>query len=243
MKKLGRKSKSGFTLLEVLLAVVILCIASTMIMKGFVTVMIFGRNNRNYNKSGAANYEAAMHEIATNAMAENWMDNQARIQSESGGAYSSLTLNYEGGYAAAATLPTIPVYVSSYSDGDPVYSAEAGNAYVIDGQEIDSTTTANNRFSFFYDFYDFVGGTTGDHIIRWGFVFNPGDRMHPSGVYSTPVYTDKNGNGLVGPDDPGAISSELLGYGRYGWYCFNDNHGVHNADGSYTPAACRYTPF
>jgi prepilin-type N-terminal cleavage/methylation domain-containing protein len=239
MKKLGRKSKSGFTLLEVLLAVVILCIASTMIMKGFVTVMIFGRNNRNYNKSGAANYEAAMHEIATNAMANNWMDNQRR---NAGNGYTSLTLSYDAGHAAPVALPTIPVQVSSFSDGGPVFSAEDGNAYVIDGEEIDSSTTANNRFSFFYDFNDYMG-STGDHIYRWGFVFNPaaGHPYNAAGGFITPVYCDKNGNGLVGDDDPTARSSELLGYGRYGWYCFNINHG-HMEGETYVPDSCRSTP-
>ena len=241
MKKLGRKSKSGFTLLEVLLAVVILCIVSTMIMKGFVTVMIFGRNNRNYNKSGAANYEAAMHEIATNAMANNWMVNQERL---SGDGYTSLSLSYGGGHGSSVDLSglTIPVQVSSFSDGGPVFSADEGNAYVIDGEEIDSSTTANNRFAFFYDFNDFMG-VSGDHIIRYGFVFNPGDRMTSNPPYDVPVYCDKNGNGLVGDYDPTAISSELIGYGQYGWYCFNQNHGHYDSNGNYIADSCRRVPF
>ena len=59
MKRICNRSKIGFTLLEVLLATAILVIGSTMIMKGFISVMVFARNNRNYAKSAARNSQSA----------------------------------------------------------------------------------------------------------------------------------------------------------------------------------------
>ena len=76
MKKLRGKSKSGFTLLEVLLATVILVIASTMIMQGFIAVMVLGANNRSFAKSGDYNYRLAInqalvgHATASNQIAD-----------------------------------------------------------------------------------------------------------------------------------------------------------------------------
>ena len=246
MKKMCRRSKSGFTLLEVLLSVVILCIASTMIMKGFIAVMIFGRNNVNYSKYGNENYAAAMHNtIAAHSMSADWDDS---MRSLSGDGYTSVSCDYLSGYAASVALPTLAVQVESYSDGNTSVFSDSSRA--IGQVTEEASTSSTNRFAFFYDFYDFMGPID-DHELRWGCVFGtpsddhakPENRKTPTPYYDTPVYVDRNNNGRVGPDDATAISQELIGYAHYGWYCFNDNHGTHNADGTYTPGSCQYTPF
>ena len=50
-------NKKGFTLLEVMLAVAIMAIASTMIMVGFLTTMTYSRNTTLYARVGSANYD------------------------------------------------------------------------------------------------------------------------------------------------------------------------------------------
>lgn len=61
MKKLfKRQSKRGFTLLEVMLATVIMTIVSVMIMKGFLSTLNYAHNNNVYNKMGAKNYADAL---------------------------------------------------------------------------------------------------------------------------------------------------------------------------------------
>ena len=78
MKKLRSKSKSGFTLLEVLLATVIMVIASTLIMQGFIAVMVLGANNRSFAKSGDYNYRMAINQaLVGHATAANQMDDMA----------------------------------------------------------------------------------------------------------------------------------------------------------------------
>jgi prepilin-type N-terminal cleavage/methylation domain-containing protein len=236
MKKIHNQTKSGFTLLEVLLAVVILTIASTMIMKGFIAVMIFGRNNRVYYKYGSENYRAAMAEtVAKWATNSSQADTMANLTD---GSCSALTASYDPSYAASVTLPNIVVDVSDYSTINRVYLENVATGTYDDGD-----SSVSNRFAFFYDFGDFLGvSASSGHVIRWGFVFNPAGRTTSTAPYDQPVYVDKNNNGKVGADDPSNITNELVGYGRYGWYCFNPNHG-HDESGTYVPDACRYTPF
>ena len=238
MKK-TRRSKSGFTLLEVLLAVVILTIASTMIMKGFVAVMIFGSNNRNFSRYGTENYRQAMSDtLASNATASTQI---GRMSSLAGGSASEVTLQFINGTGAtldAGHLPTLVVDVSSYSDSAPALS-DASYA-VGHVQDTEAETSANNRFAFFYDLADYLGpsAATGGHIIRWGFVFNPAGRKVQTPTYNIPIYVDRNNNGRVGDDDLTNAANELVGYGHYGWYCFNTNpsHTCSYRSSEFTPA-------
>ena len=95
MKKLRGKSKSGFTLLEVLLATVILVIASTMIMQGFIAVMVLGANNRSFAKSGDYNYRLAINQaLVGHATASNQI---ADITSMTDNTYGILTPKVESG--------------------------------------------------------------------------------------------------------------------------------------------------
>lgn len=237
MKKISRRSKYGFTLLEVLLAVVILTIASTMIMKGFVAVMIFGSNNRNYSRYGTENYRMAMSDtIAKNATANSQFDTLSAL---SGGSASEVTLTFADGTGATLDrghLPTLVVDVASYSNAAPALSD--GSYAIGQVQDTESSSSANNRFAFFYDLSDFLGAgaATGGHIIRYGFVFNPADRNVQTPYYNIPIYVDKNNNGCVGDDDLPNAANELVGYGHYGWYCFNSAHDP-------ATSTCRSTEF
>ena len=81
MKKVTKRhSKKGFTLLEVLLATVIMSIVSLMIMQGFLATMNFAHNNNIYSRSGSANYAKCVAFISQNVN----MSYQARIFGHSG---------------------------------------------------------------------------------------------------------------------------------------------------------------
>jgi len=241
MKVFSKKSKRGFTLLEVLLATVIMVIASTMIMKGFISVMVFARNNRNYSKSGELNTSIAINNsLVTYATATNQM-NVINNLSNNGNKHE-VTLSYDStnyaGYVASATLPTLYVDLQTYANPQtPVFDSASSHTLPIGGQDIDSSTLSNNRFAFFYDFGDYIGVYSGGHVYRWGYMFSPTqDENH-----TVPIYVDKNNNGLIGEDEPDTAqrARELVGYGQYGWYCFNADHV--NGDG--TPQSCRCTPY
>ncbi len=234
MKKITRNSKYGFTLLEVLLATVIMVIASTMIMKGFVAVMIFARNNRNFSGSGQRDSQLAIHNTLVNySTSKNQMNTIAALAD---GSTSEVTLsfdntNHPGYVASGVTLPSLYIDIETYTDPQaPVF--DSANAYSIDGQALDSVTSSNNRFAFFYDFGDYMGSSNlGDHIPRWGYLFS----LTPVTGYE-PIYVDKNNNGLVGPDEEASFrNQEIIGYGHYGWYCFNASHVDEHGD----PLSCR----
>ena len=60
-----KKNKKGFTLLEVLLAVAIMLIASTMILQGFISTLVYSANTALYAKSGAKNTEKMYDTVAS----------------------------------------------------------------------------------------------------------------------------------------------------------------------------------
>ena len=232
MNRIGKKSKSGFTLLEVILAVVILVIASTMIMKGFIAVMIFGRNNRNYVRAGEYNYRRAMNEsIIHNATSGNQQANV--IVPLTGGVHSTLSASFDNsGYVPSsvdADDVTLVVDVSAYVDPDAPVFSESEGAYNMTGDTLDSSTSSTSRYAFFYDFGDYLGVPSDTvHIYRWGYMFVPKKDYNPA-VHTgyVPIY---------GPAGPG---STPVGYGLYGYYCFNSE--CVNEDG--TPSDCRCHPY
>lgn len=201
MKKLNCKSKAGFTLLEVLLAVVILLMASTMIMQGFIAVMVIGKNNRAYAVSGENNYRLAMNTtLSKNATATNQIDNMTALAD---GDFGTLTAGYVANSApgVSSTRLSLIVDVDSYSDDTAAFS------YTVAGDVIDDGSVVNNRFAFFYDFGDYMN-RAGGHIMRFGYTLDPTNTAS-HGRFTDPVY-DSSGN--------------VVAYGDYGWYCFNETH-------------------
>ena len=211
MKKLNCKSKAGFTLLEVLLAVVIMVIASTMIMQGFIAVMVIGKNNRSYAVSGENNYRLAMNTtLSKNATANNQMDNMAALAD---GDYDTLTASYAANPATGVgtTRLSLIVDVDSYSD------ETVGLTHTVDGDVIDDGSVVNNRFAFFYDFGDYMN-RAGGHIMRFGYTVDPTNPTANHGDWTDPVYDD---------------AGNVVAYGNYGWYCFNEAH----------TGSCRTSPY
>ena len=231
MKKIRVKSKSGFTLLEVLLAVVILVIASTMIMKGFIAVMIMGRNSRTYTKSGEENYRRAMNEtIIRHATASVQYDNV--VAPLTGGVQSTLTAGFESGHTPSnvtANQMNLTVDLSMYTNTEVNLRDSSDNAYVIGGDTLDASTVADNRYAFFYDYGDYIGASNyssthdGNHNIHWGYT-----------TITTDVY-----NSLTTTQQANCVAQPSGGYRYYGFYCFNSDH----VSDTGAPDSCRYTPF
>ena len=212
MRVVLKSSKAGFTLLEVLLATVILVIASTMIMQGFIAVMVLGANTRSYAKSGENNYRLALNEaVLQHATAENQIED---MNSMTAGSYSVISATSINPPAAAVDVDDVSLVVDlhAYTNSSAIYSTN------VDGDSIDSEAIANNRFAFFYDLPDLMSRSADEgspHVMRWGFTIDPSNNFAQAAVshgeYTTPVY-----NG-----DP---SGDPVYYGRYGWYCFNEAH-------------------
>lgn len=233
MKRFKTRSKRGFTLLEVMLAVVILTIASTMIMKGFIAVMVLSKNNSRYAASGEYNYRRAMNETivrnATGAIQEDVLTGLA----------DNRTSTIDASFDSAALGMSdddlnLTVDVSAYVDPyAPVFGEASGTTLTVSGdtEPLDLNTVVNSRYAFFYDYGDFIGilgedGNHNGHIYRWGYVRYT---TLPEGVPS---------NSYV------QVGSE---YHVYGFYCFNSDHSDEVTDDegnviSTTPQSCRTTP-
>jgi len=169
MKKIvNKKSKAGFTLLEVLLSTVILVIASTMIMKGFIAVMIFANNNRGFAKQAAANNKAAIQKF----MIDYATGNQQDVINAAYGStnHSTVTMTIAG--ASPAGMPTdIRVATEAFTEQGGLTDAD-GNPYPmdIDGTEVSSSTVASNRYAFFYDFgTSYHCPVDAAHVVRYGY--------------------------------------------------------------------------
>ena len=221
MRVVVKSSKAGFTLLEVLLATVILVIASTMIMQGFIAVMVLGANTRSYAKSGENNYRLALNEaVVQHATASNQNDDMNSLTT---GSYSTITAASINPPATGVTVNDVSLIVDlhSYSNNSAIYTTN------VDAQAVDSDAIANNRFAFFYDFPDFMSRSNGagsPHVMRWGYTIDASDGFSHAGTnhgdYDTPIYVD-------GQEDP-------IYYGRFGWYCFNEDHNGQD---------CRMNPY
>lgn len=146
MKKLlKRSSKKGFTLLEVMLGVAILAIASTMIMNGFIATMGYSHNTSIYSRVGNTNYEKTLNRLATYSnlsVANRYSDASANAIRSSGG--TTTTLDYG---VSPANLPDMTVYQWRETTGASSYGAYNAAASYGYGE---SMTYADNRTTFFY---------------------------------------------------------------------------------------------
>jgi|GEM_PF-1138313 len=202
VEKISRKSKKGFTLLEVLLATAILVIASTMIMKGFISVMIFAHNNANYAQQGSENYMAALENTIINYSTQAQSTTVSEINALPDEDKVAVTMTVTKG---TGDFPTsdLHVAVNSYTEQNGLVDAD-GNAYVIDGVELDSSTVASNRFAFFYDFGKLVKCPNGDdHPVRYGYIMFINKSESSLSEADQKLVTDYDGNRVL-----------------FGYYCF-----------------------
>ncbi len=154
-RRIKIKSKKGFTLLEVMLAVVILTMASTMIMQGFLATMGFSTNTSIYSRAGASNYATVLGKLSEFSNDEDDFytryvgyntstDSSSDYVTKRASGANGLNFNFTG-----KNLETglIDVQIWKAADGPEDidgYNVASGYGYG------ENTTVADNRQSFFY---------------------------------------------------------------------------------------------
>lgn len=147
MKRIVKtRSKRGFTLLEVMLATLIMSIVSTMIMRGFLSTMNYAHNNNVYSKMGAKNYHRALNKITI--YLEKGKDNglQDRIlELKNAGTADSITYNVTSGSGAITGREVVVRTFSETNNTGINITAGLSEEYVK--QE---ASVVGNRHSFFF---------------------------------------------------------------------------------------------
>lgn len=143
MKK--KRSKKGFSLLEVMLAVAILAIASTMIMNGFIATMSQSTNTSIYSRVGNSNQEKTISKLSTqsNLSVEGRYSEASGNNIRSSGGTAS-TLDWAAG---PANVPDMTVYQWRETTGASSYGAQSAGAQYGYGE---SMSYSDNRTTFFY---------------------------------------------------------------------------------------------
>lgn len=160
MKKISKKfSKRGFTLLEVMLATVIMTIVSTMIMKGFLSTMNYAHNNNVYSKMGAQNYQNALGQV-TNMVGYGKGDGlQNRINYlKTSGTAAEMNCNIQAGGAGVGSLK---VNIKHW-EYDSITGVNIAGAYA-------EASSVSHRHSFFFQPTTITcpAAPTGDHKVRY----------------------------------------------------------------------------
>lgn len=149
MKKIRFKSRKGFTLVEVMLSVAILAIASTMIMHGFLAVMNYSLNSNVIARAAASNYATCIAELGSHASTANIAaDNQALV---SGGVSSSnkITVSCSGASPCVpnGTVWTIKPTRTNADLGAMGYNAVGNHTSTQYNEDV---SVIDNRVSFVY---------------------------------------------------------------------------------------------
>ena len=157
-------SKKGFTLIEVLLAVCILVIASTMILNGFMSTMNYSNNTSIYARSAGKNYGDAISNIA--AMAK--PDKTTAFKNVGSGETGTITFSNVAG--AASMTKTVNVEYYRYNSGDAGSNVVGGVDAEHHATSPDDSTYANNRSTFYYypkvNMYGTDEATRGEILLR-----------------------------------------------------------------------------
>lgn len=133
MKKLYKtSSKKGFTLLEVMLAVAIMAITSTMIMQGFIALMNCSRNTTIYSRVGGAHYNELITKIAQSS------------------ATPASSRDYTGGSKATLSYSGIKTGIYVWRLGNSTETVNINSATGNQREADINTTVVDNRSAFFY---------------------------------------------------------------------------------------------
>lgn len=139
MKRFNKiNSKKGFTLVEVMLAVVILVMSSTMIMQGFITTMNCSRNSTIYSRVGSENYSTLISKISAFSQMSATQREHIIQKAQNG------TLSFNGtSYTTGINIWAI----TSSGTGD----INVAGAASVGANEADmGSAVIDNRYAFFY---------------------------------------------------------------------------------------------
>ena len=128
-----KSSKKGFTLLEVMLAIAIMLIASTMILEGFLSTLAYSANTALYARCGGANSKQMYHAVSTR-IGKNG-DGGAVSITEGGKTFSGTpgTLEMSGG------MGTVKYRVNTWKSSNTLTTSVSG--------ETASSNTSYNRYA------------------------------------------------------------------------------------------------
>ncbi|MCR4702540.1 MAG: prepilin-type N-terminal cleavage/methylation domain-containing protein [Saccharofermentans sp.] len=160
----GRK---GFTLVETLLATVILVIVSTMLVNGFVSTMGYSYQTSVYIKSGGNNYAACMDKVADWQTLENTgtTGREALGKAYYAGGSGKTELTFDTG-SWPASLEPLYVHVEKHDDMS-LTVPDTVKGYEFSPKK---NQLADNRTSFIYypEFWeDSTGGNLGKIIVMY----------------------------------------------------------------------------
>lgn len=143
MKKLFKIRKTGFTLVETMLAVVIMVITSSMLMNGFLAAMGYSYHTSVYTKSAGNNYATCINNVANlNHQGEEDRHKNAELQTRSGGGATAATMTFSGGVTTLKSLKIAVTSATSNASGLP--------RDTVTGIASEGDLKLDNRFSFFY---------------------------------------------------------------------------------------------
>lgn len=167
MKRIAKfTGRKGFTLVETLLATVILVIVSTMLINGFVSTMGYSYQTSVYIKSGGNNYAACMDKVADWQTLDNEGDNGREAKGKAYYAADGKTeLTFDCG-SWPASLEPLYVHIEKHDD----MSLTVPNT--VKGYEFSpkKEQLADNRTSFIYypEYWeDSTGGNLGKIIVMY----------------------------------------------------------------------------
>jgi prepilin-type N-terminal cleavage/methylation domain-containing protein len=151
-------NKKGFSLLEVMLAVAIMAIVSSMIMYGFMSSMNYANNSSIYARVGAVNTGRGYNQVV-NGGTQGQRANYAQVLTNSNNNGGSLhSISVTGDYTGNFQMRTFryTTYDTAHSDLDDTFNVTS-NA-VTDALEgtgsYSDATVSDNRTSFFYTIPD-----------------------------------------------------------------------------------------
>ncbi|MCR4688643.1 MAG: type II secretion system GspH family protein [Saccharofermentans sp.] len=142
MKKLIKIRKTGFTLVETMLAVVIMVITSSMLMNGFLATMGYAYHTSVYTRSAGNNYATCINSVADlHAMGEEDRHRQAELNTRTGGGATAATLSFTGG---VTSLTSLKIGVTSSTNNTSALPD------TVTGVASEGDLKLDNRHSFFY---------------------------------------------------------------------------------------------
>lgn len=144
MKKFSKfHSKKGFTLVEVMLAVAILAMASLMIMRGFLATMNQANNSTIFSRAGSNNYALAITKMATMSGETNPINRNMAILNNNSISKGKVTLT-----------ASVPFTTKEFNIGSWKYvsdlSAEYPNFNAANWYNDSNDSYATHRTAFFY---------------------------------------------------------------------------------------------
>ena len=146
------RSRYGFTLLEVVLAIAIMLILTTMMMNGFAATMSYSYHTSIYAQTAASNYKSAMNEIATKSTAGNAV---YKTIDKAGATGDKVTLTMTPVTTSTAFPSTRTMTVRRYmylkgTESIAQYGYRSQVENYTGGAANDDGTYANNRITYFY---------------------------------------------------------------------------------------------